>query len=380
MPRMLVRYIMIQLVTLIPVYTFSNPNEKNLLKIEDISRIKAQDGLTVSCVNGGDLLIRSSGAPTRTPAVYFGTIKVVPGESYTYVIRGKARAHNEAVLYVFTEKGNLVWPGSKLGSGVAQSTFTIPADASEITVGIVFNYPSPDDYVLVKGVGLFSGHVAAPTWIDSKEKQFSHLAQGADRHSSNLIEAKDISLRLEKGVDFSYELYDGSPFLIVRSTGTNDVSPAIRFTTVKVEPGRTYTYIVKARTISPCRMSLYVFSKDRNLVWPGSEINNGIGHNVFQVPDDVTEITLAMAFVYPKNNEYLLIQDIGLFLGSADPDILNFEESDDFGMSSLIASQSKKNNAWKNYAMWILLLLPFILFAVYRKIEKRKHSALSTFL
>jgi len=364
----IIRCFVIQLIIL-PVYAFPAPQKlTNLLEIKDATSIKPEESLSFSFVNGGDLLIECSGAPTRTPAVFFGTIKVTPGEKYTYVLNGIGHFYNGGVLYVTTPKGNLVWPGSAIRNGIAKNTFIVPADVSEISVGLVFMYPSADDSVLINDVGLFFGDIDTLTWTNPNEKRFSHLVKN---ESLNLINPQDISLFAEKGVEFAYTTYEESPYLIVRSTGVNTVSPSIRFTTVKVQPGQTYSFVVKAKRISPTNMSLYVMSPTQNVVWPGNQITNGFAKNAFQIPPDVNEITLAMAFVYPKNNEYVLIQDIGLFRGDLDPEILDREKSDSTGIRPLINAKASKGSKWKKYALLVDLLLVIPLFWIYRRRYKK---------
>jgi hypothetical protein len=253
--------------------------------------------------------------------------------------------------------------------GFARNTFTIPDDVREITIGLAFMYPMDGDYILINDIGFFTGNIDPEMLKIPDVKRFSHLDQRNGGRFSNLVRFEDISARCEKGVGFFSVRYDDTDYLIVRSTGLNDVSPAIYFTTVKVEPGQTYSYIVKARTLSKCRMALYVTGPKGNIVWPGSQVGDGFGKSTVQIPPDVNEITLGMAFVYPANNEYVLVESIGLFLGEVSPwkDWKGYENT---GMQPLTGPHAYKNKNWQIPVMILFLLLPIVLLSLYKRNSK----------
>lgn len=236
----------------------------NLLTIQELASLKAEEGIHFSLSEGNEyLLIESSGAPERTPSIYFGTIKVTPGNTYTYVVSSDSEMHCSAMLYVTSSHGNLVWPGSEIKDGLAINTFSIPQGTTEITLGIAFLYPIAGDAFQVKDVGLFAGIIDSFPQLEVKRKNvfFSLKNESPQPYGKNLFVIESIdSIKTEKSISFL-----PTDCLIVKSSGAIDQTPALYFGTVNVTPGETYSYIVKGNASKGSNISLYVMSSAGNI-------------------------------------------------------------------------------------------------------------------
>jgi len=331
----------------------------------DTTSIEVEESLRFLFVNDGDFLVHSYGAAQRTPAVYLGKVRVTPGKQYSYLVRGKTNSLNGIALYVISNSGNIVWPGNKLEAGIAMNTFVIPENVDEITVALVFMYPLKDDYVLISDIVLIEGAINPMDWAVPTEKKYSRFKTTKKSDKNNLLKTENFLIKKEKGVDFSFVKHEGTDYLIVRSTGIDNGTPSIYFATYEVEPEKTYSYIVRGKSIKNCSLSLYVLSSEGNIVWPGSRVENGFAKSTFQVPPNVHSITLGMAFVYAANNEFLLIEDINLFQGDVDP--WSWEKSSDTGLSPIITSHTQSGQSWKRLAFIFSVLLPIFLYFVYKR-------------
>ncbi len=134
-------------------------------------------------------------------------------------------------------------------------------------------------------------------------------------HSQNLVYNSNLNIRTDPGVFVKLSENNSKKELLIKSFSSRQ-TPSVYFADVKVMPGKTYTYLIGGHSKSSCKVYQYVTSKSGNLLWPGAPLKEGITSGVFNVPQNVDEVTLGLAFFYPKNsNEYIVINDIGLFLG-----------------------------------------------------------------
>lgn len=112
---------------------------------------------TTEEIDGESYIKFVSNQDDSTPGmITSGSISVQPGEKYTFKVKGfrSTKPMSPAYLYVSTNLGNLVWPGTNLPFGKenenwVSNDFTIPEGVSSIRLGVLW-YP---------GYGLANGDV-----------------------------------------------------------------------------------------------------------------------------------------------------------------------------------------------------------------------------
>lgn len=143
--------------------------ESNLATFYNLSEIKIDGDLqmTVEHADRGDFL-KVTCLPSRyTPSVYFKTMRVIPGQQYTYFVSLSTKANLNA--YVTMPSGNLVWPGVKLKDGISKQPIYVPEGVNEITLGFAFSAPSKDQSqtAIIENVGFYKGDVDLSLWNPS---------------------------------------------------------------------------------------------------------------------------------------------------------------------------------------------------------------------
>lgn len=94
-------------------------------------------------INGQSYIKYVSNQTTSTPGMFTLPINVKPGERYTYKVKGY-RANNPgspAYLYVYTDNGDLIWPGTNLPYGQENENwvfndFTVPEGVTAVRLGV----------------------------------------------------------------------------------------------------------------------------------------------------------------------------------------------------------------------------------------------------
>jgi hypothetical protein len=153
--------------------TFGQSAGPNLLKIESFSQIIKEDGISISKedLDGVGILRLSVINPSRPDAaVYFATLKVTPGEKYTFMISSQPHTVYNCAHFITSDIGNIVWPGSLLVDGISASQFTVPDSASTVTVAFAFQNAQAGDFIVIHDIGLFKGFVAPSDWQFNEEE------------------------------------------------------------------------------------------------------------------------------------------------------------------------------------------------------------------
>jgi YD repeat-containing protein len=153
-----------------PFFVDANVYEDNLIVNADANSVTGytlNKNVTVSSVNLNNqtyvkVVSNQSG---NTPGVWpiEGAITVKPGTAYVLKVKGYGSTTN-ARLYVRsgTTGSNIVWPGATLPAGSAaegwvQSSFTVPAGVTSISVGVLFNVPSIGNEIYINSIILNAG-------------------------------------------------------------------------------------------------------------------------------------------------------------------------------------------------------------------------------
>ena len=148
---------------------------------------------------------------------------------------------------------------------------------------------------------------------------------------------------LEEGISAEVYSKQGKGYLRIKTDPAPTKGPAVYFVSAKVTPGKQYTYFIKGFRRSSCRVLHYVTHPKGNLLWPGADVEEGISRSVLTVPDSVSQITLALSFLYPKEEGYVLIEDIALYEGNVET-----WPGDDQGLKLLLSAS-------KNWIVWLYL-------------------------
>ena len=337
----------------------------NLFSIKDSSALVAEPGVDFALRRDTrHLVVRSVVSSDKTPAIYFGKIKVVPGQTYTYVVKCSSSIQNKARLYVISPQGNVVWPGNEMSDGLTKNTFVVPQGTDEITLGIALMYPSANEYVEIHDLGLFAGSAPGENSFINGRSVFHELKL---RGAKNLFVTDTTQIKPEKTISYAIGKMRGKEYLLIKCGENINATPAIYLGSIKVQPGKKYSYIVKAEGHDDKSAALYVSSKAGNMIWPGSMIKNGYAKNTFLVPPDVTEVTLGIGFLYPVGTEHLQVEDIGVFEGDDDV-FFGWESSDDQGLRKFIVANRRQFFAWQSVVLVVTLVLPFVLFFFYRRL------------
>lgn len=175
-----------------------------------------------------------------------------------------------------------------------------------------------------------------------------------DSVKSLLDQAFQSGVTLEDGVTARVSANNGRRVLEIGTRAAPTKGPAAYLATVRVKPGQRYTYFVKAYRRSSCRVLHYIISPEGNVVWPGADVEEGVSHTTFTVPPDVTQITLALAFLYPEEEGSVLVEDIALVEGETAATPAEFGN----GLESLLHS-ARTWMVWLYGASVIFLLLIF---------------------
>jgi YD repeat-containing protein len=120
-------------------------------------------GSTVTAVlQNGEYYVKcvasaSGGTPGITPIG--ATYTVVPGEKYTFKVKGYADLAN-AYLYIWGSAGDLVWKGSAMQAGASKERWisndiTIPDNVTQIRVGVLFSGQAAGNAFYLNQVGLY---------------------------------------------------------------------------------------------------------------------------------------------------------------------------------------------------------------------------------
>lgn len=99
---------------------------------------------SLETIDGDSYIKFVSNQTTSTPGmITAGYISVLPGQKYTFKVKGFRANHPEspAYLYVWTNTGNLVWPGVNLPYGReaekwVSNDFTVPEGVTTIRLGV----------------------------------------------------------------------------------------------------------------------------------------------------------------------------------------------------------------------------------------------------
>lgn len=137
------------------------PLRYNLFDAQNLA-IKCESGVIAkpTVYKDAEVLEVSSAPSKRGPSIYFGNVNVKAGNQYTYFVKGKKRASCRVLLYVTSEKANVVWPGPDLLDGEVGVTFNVPDSVSVISLGLTFLYPeSEGESALIEDISLFAGNV-----------------------------------------------------------------------------------------------------------------------------------------------------------------------------------------------------------------------------
>ena len=133
----------------------------NLFSLSDLSEIKNPDNsgsfakLRIFQKSSDQTYLKITCASiTGAPHVHFKTLIVKPGQTYSYLISSLSSAAANAYIYVESPTaGNVVWPGQQIIGGTVCQTFRVPDGATEITLGLIFLKPNPDESLLIEEIG-----------------------------------------------------------------------------------------------------------------------------------------------------------------------------------------------------------------------------------
>lgn len=120
------------------------------------------------------------------------------------------------------------------------------------------------------------------------------------------------AMRFEEGVSAELSSHNGKKVIRIETAAAPTLGPAAYLATVRVKPGKQYTYFLTGYRNASCRVLLYVTSPKGNVLWPGSDIEQGVSQSVFTVPEDISEVSLAISFLYPEEPGAVLVEDITL--------------------------------------------------------------------
>lgn len=156
----------------------------NLFSLTDISEIKNPDNwgnfakLRIDKRSSGERFLKIGCVSLDgSPHVHFKTLKVTPGQTYSYLISSLA---NNAEAYIYVESptvGNVVWPGQPITGGTVFQAFTVPTGATEITLGLVFLKPNPEKPLYIREIGFFEGIINPNDWVPEENKSLQLLLQ-----------------------------------------------------------------------------------------------------------------------------------------------------------------------------------------------------------
>ena len=161
----------------------------------------------------------------------------------------------------------------------------------------------------------------------------------ATAQPNNLFNPPNLEIVCEAGVVATSQKANEKHDLLITSAASKR-SPSIYFGSVKVAPGKEYTYFVKGTKKASCKIYLYIVGSGRNILWPGAELKNGVARSTFTIPKDIDELTLAITFLYPQLDDSVNIQTIGLFKGNIETWPAEAKETDfrDLRHKNLISS------------------------------------------
>lgn len=143
------------------------PAFKNLITNREANSLEGftpGGNVTLSSVaqNGQTYVKAVCNQTTGNPGIHpIGQLfSVKPGERYAFKILGYRETAQNASLYVWGNSGNIIWPGALLPQGLANETwvtaeFTIPANVTQIKVGVLWNNPASGATLYINYAGLY---------------------------------------------------------------------------------------------------------------------------------------------------------------------------------------------------------------------------------
>ena len=179
------------------------------------------------------------------------------------------------------------------------------------------------------------------------------------------------AIKLDSGLSIERISSEGTNYLRIAMSTAASTTPAVYFLTARVVPGRKYTYFIKGVKNSLCRAMHYVTSPLGDVVWPGADVEAGVSRTVFTAPENIPEVTLALGFLCPTEEGFVLIESISLVEG-------------DVKLSASAISVSQKPKTWVIwvYALAMLSLAIMLLFSAWNtfsfKAARKKPSSNTT--
>lgn len=125
-------------------------------------------------------------------------------------------------------------------------------------------------------------------------------------------------------------------------------TPSVYLKKLAVTPGDVYTVFIEAVASQGLSANMVVAAGAVNVVWPGPELVTGVSRVTYTIPEGVHETQIGFSFVYPEQEDFVLIKNVGIYKGTvADSEWVSNENE---GLQPLLVFSNQ-------YLLW--LLFPF---------------------
>ncbi|HEX5172128.1 MAG TPA: DUF6443 domain-containing protein, partial [Cyclobacteriaceae bacterium] len=143
------------------------PSFTNLIKNREANSLEGYTAsqnvtLTTATQNGQNYVKAVCNQSTSTPGIWpiGGAVNVKAGEKYSFKVLGYRETSHNANLYVWGNAGDIVWTGPLLPEGLSNETwvtteFAIPANVTQIKVGVLWSAPASGATFYINQVALY---------------------------------------------------------------------------------------------------------------------------------------------------------------------------------------------------------------------------------